>query len=213
MAQQKLSGMELDQIKEIVNIGASHASTALSQLVSGKVMITIPTALVDQIESNVEQMTLWGNKNELVTSVILKTLGDTPGIVALFLTKDSANRLANLVIKAETGEDAQHGDILTEFKYSALKEVGNISCGACLNALSKFLDMTIVQSVSDVATDMFQAIASSIMIEVGKDSGSALVFNVNLNIESEAIESKMFIFLSEESIAKILKVINVKMGM
>lgn len=209
MSTQKFTTDELDQLKEILNIGASHASTALSQLIGKRVMITIPEALADTPENNVASFTSSINKDELTTAVILKILGDIPGVMAFFLPKNSAKRLAHLVMKIDGNTD----EILTEDECSALNEVGNIISGAALGAFSRFMGATMLQSVSEVATDLFGAIVSSVMMEVGKDTGIALVFKVSFKIEGEDVDSQLCLFTDEAASSKMLAILKEKLGL
>lgn len=209
MSTQKFTTDELDQLKEILNIGASHASTALSQLIGKRVMITIPEALADTPENNVATFTNSIDKDELTTGVILKILGDIPGVMAFFLPKNSAKRLSHLVMKIDGNVD----EILTDDERSALNEVGNIISGAALGAFSRFMGVTMLQSVSEVATDLFGAIVSSVMMEVGKETGLALVFKVSFKIEGEDVDSQLCLFTDEIASAKMLAILKEKLGL
>jgi chemotaxis protein CheC len=208
MENQEFSNFELDQLKEILNIGASHASTALSQLIEKRVMITIPEALADTPQNNVARISKSMPDGEVATAVILKILGDVPGIMAFFLPKMSAHRLAHLVMKAEGNTD----EVLTEIENSALKEVGNIICGAALGAFSRFMGITMLQSVSEVATDMFSAVVSTVMMEVGQDSNLTLVFKVSFRIEGEDVDAQLCFFTDQEASTKMISILKVKLN-
>ena len=45
-----LKALQVDALREVANIGAGHAATALSQMVGGPIMISVPTANVARIE-------------------------------------------------------------------------------------------------------------------------------------------------------------------
>lgn len=208
MTNQDFSNFELDQLKEILNIGASHASTALSQLIEKRVMITIPEALADSPQNNVIRISEAMPEGEVATAVILKILGDVPGVMAFFLPKNSAHRLAHLVLKSDGNTD----EVLTDIEHSALKEVGNIICGAALGAFSKFIGVTMLQSVSEVATDMFGAIVSTVLMEVGQDSSLTLVFKVSFKIEGEDVDSQLCLFTNDESSNKMISILKAKLN-
>lgn len=209
MTTQNFSNFELDQLKEILNIGASHASTALSQLIGKRVLITIPEALADSPAKNVSSITGLMDEKEIATAVILKILGDVPGVMSFFMLKDSAHTLAHLVLKTEGNTK----EFLSEYEESALKEVGNIICGAALSAFSKFLDITMLQSISEVATDMFSSIVSTVMVEAGKESELALVFKVTFKIEGEDINAQLCLFTDEYASAQMLSILKNKLNM
>ena len=46
----RLSGEQLDALKEVANIGSGHAATSLSQLMNKKVMVRVPKILTGPLE-------------------------------------------------------------------------------------------------------------------------------------------------------------------
>jgi len=77
----KLNEFQLDQLKEIMNIGASHASNALSQMVKQKVGLTIPYAYVDTAH-NIKQYI--NNPQEKTKATLIKVSGDIDGLIYLY---------------------------------------------------------------------------------------------------------------------------------
>lgn len=198
MAENNMTSFELDQLKEVINIGASHASTALSQMIHKRVTLNVPEVFVDQVENIIKYI---GNEQEVVTAVLLKVLGDAPGIMTFLFPRGSDNDLIRLL----TGKERKPGKILDDYEVSVLKEVGNILSGASLNAFSKFLNINIVQSVSEIATNMLGAIINSVMAEIGQTSEKALIAKVNMTVEGEGIKTQLFFFIDPESTMKILR--------
>ena len=138
-----LSNFERDQLVEVANIGADHASTALSQMVKKRVSIRVPEAYVDRIEKLVKYM---GDPKDLVTAVLLKILGDAPGIMLLIFTPASALNLTSLLTKKRQ----KNPKVLDEIDRSALKELGNILSGASMTALARFLNINLLQSMDHI---------------------------------------------------------------
>lgn len=192
-----LTEFELDQLKEIVNIGTSSASTALSQMIGKKVLVNILDVNFDTVEESVEYI---GESSEVVTAVLLRLLGDATGMMLFVFPEESGHRTVRLI--AKTGIIKE---FLTEYDRSLLREVGNILAGACLTALSKFIGLNVYHSVAEVATDMLGAIVSSAMAEVGKASDIALIFKVNMTIEDEDIKTQLFFMLDPAFTTKMLK--------
>lgn len=193
-----LTDFERDQLIEVVNIGAGNASTALSQMVGKKVTINVPDVLVDRVEAVPQFL---GESENIMTVVVLKLLGDAPGVMLLMFPPQSALRLAGLLTK----EHKKDIKVLDELDRSALREVGNVLSGAGMTALSKFLDMNILQSVPDAATDMLGAVVDTVLAEVGRESDIVLVFNVNFKIEEEDIDGQLFFLFDPKATAKILE--------
>lgn len=200
----KISDFELDQIKEVVNIGASYASTALNQLAKRKIFITVPEVKIIKIEKTVEYI---GNSEKIATAVLLKILGDTTGIMFFLFPDDSGLRLARLITKSK-----ETSSVLSDFDRSALKEVGNILSGAFLTVLSKFLGISMLYSVSEVATDTLGSIINSVMAEVGRASDVALIFKVKMSIENENIPTQLYFLADPQFTNQILTITKEKIS-
>lgn len=197
----KLTSFEKDQLVEIINIGASNASTALSQMVGRQVRASIPEGFVDHAEKIPEFI---GKSEKVVTVVLLKVLGDIFGTALLVFPSQGALKLAKLLVNSQRKEL-----VLDELDRSALREVGNILLGASLSALSKFLDMNILQSVPDIATDMLGSVIDSVIAEMGKASDIILGFKVQLSIEEDSgkdeIQLQLFFVFDTGTTKKILE--------
>lgn len=192
----KVSDFELDQLKETVNIGASHASTALSQLTKKRIGITVPEVHIDSVEKSIDYV---GAKEKISTSVIVNILGDSTGIMFFLFKDNNGQKLAHLITKGQDGNE-----MLTEEDRSVLSEVGNILSGACLTALSKFLGINMLHSVSEVVTDILGSIINSVVKEIRKASDVALVFKVTLSVDGEDIETDMFFLMDPEFTDRVL---------
>ena len=51
-----LNPLQLDALREVANIGAGHAATALSQMTGGTIMISVPTIHVTRLEDVPNQL-------------------------------------------------------------------------------------------------------------------------------------------------------------
>lgn len=197
-----IADYQLDQLKEIMNIGASHASTALSQMIKKKVSLTVPNAYVDEVQ-NIN--TYIKNKDQEVTAALLKIFGDANGSMFFMFNDESDFELSKLLIS-----DFKNVKNVRELEISAVKEVGNILAGASLSAFAKFLDMNLLHSVSDVVVDTTDSIINSIVSEIGKTSGVALTFEVGFTIVGTDIKTRFFFFIDPNATASILKALDKK---
>ena len=155
---EEMSTTYYDVLKEIGNIGAGNATTALASLLQSKVDMKVPNVMVLDFK-DVGNM-LGGEEQELVAAY-LGVEGDITGSI-LFLVKEE---VALHLVKKLMGDYAQ--DIRGEMEQSALKEISNIITGAYLNALSTMTGLRIEPSVPDLTIDMAGAILSVPAIEFG----------------------------------------------
>src|SRR2546422_6140342 len=71
-----LKALQLDGLKEVANMGAGHAATALSQLTNRRIMISVPEINIARLEEVPE---LLGNASDVVAAVLMHMLGDLTG--------------------------------------------------------------------------------------------------------------------------------------
>jgi len=134
-----LSPQRIDALKEVANIGAGHAATALSLMTGARIMIDVPTINVAPLSELIPGIAEEGAQ---IVSVLMDMHGSLKGHTLLALPLVTGRRLADLMLRRER-RDGGALDLLEE---SALKEAGNILGGAYMTALSEFLGMTLLPS-------------------------------------------------------------------
>src|SRR3989441_10363797 len=129
-----LKELQIDALREVANIGAGHAATALSQLTNRRIMISVPQINIARLE---EVPDLLGNPQDVVAAVLMHMLGDLTGRTLLLFPEAGGRRLCDMLLRRPIGTSNEF-DVLEE---SCLKEAGNIMSGAYMNALSDFIVM------------------------------------------------------------------------
>ena len=152
-----LKVLQLDALREVANIGAGHAATALSQMVGETIMITVPTINIARLEEVPVQMS---DPDEPVAAVLMHMMGDLTGRTLLVFPKRSAVRLASRLLKQTQNEQA-----LSEMGQSAIKEAGNILSSAYMNALSEFMHLMLLPSPPSLAVDMSTAVLTTAYLQ------------------------------------------------
>ncbi len=156
-----LKPAQLDALREVANIGAGHAATALSTMTGQAIMITVPTislARLDQVPGHVAT-----DPDAAVAVVLLHLLGDLTGRALLVFPEPTACRLAELMLQRPRGSSPS----LALLEQSALKECGNILSGAYLNALADFMHLLLLPSPPSLAVDMAGAVLSAAFLQFG----------------------------------------------
>ena len=156
-----LKVLQLDALREVANIGAGHAATALSQMVGETIMITVPTINIARLEEVPVQMS---DPDEPVAAVLMHMMGDLTGRTLLVFPKRSAVRLASRLLKKKENDQS-----LSEMGQSAIKEAGNILSSAYMNALSDFMGMMLLPSPPSLAIDMSTAVLTTAYLQFGTD--------------------------------------------
>jgi chemotaxis protein CheC len=157
-----LKEMQLDALREVANIGAGHAATALSQMTGRTIMITVPTIHITKLEEVPQQLS---EEEEPIAAVLMHMLGDLTGRTLLVFPQPTAVRLAELMLRRPEGSSPDFGAL----EQSAIKEAGNILAGAYMNALSEFMGLMLLPSPPSLAIDMSGAVLTSAHLQFGAD--------------------------------------------
>jgi len=179
MKANELGVLQLDGLREVANIGAGHAATALSQLTNRRIMIDVPQVQFVAVEDVGE---LTGDAAEPVGAVAMQVFGDVKARTVLIFPGPTAERITQILLHAQ---DSHFPDTFGEMEQSALKEVGNMLAGAYLTALSDFLGMVLLPSVPDLALDMAGAVLQATHLDFA-DAEEVLSIETCLRMNGEA---------------------------
>lgn len=157
-----LTAQQLDALREVANIGAGHAATALSQMTGQTIMISVPRIFIAPLEEVPPQLS---GPEDPVVGVLMHMEGDLTGRTLLVFPTVTAVRLAELMLRRARGSSSGMG----ELEQSAIKEAGNILSGAYMNALSDFMGMVLLPSPPSLAIDMSKALLEATYLQWGDD--------------------------------------------
>lgn len=193
---EKVTQDYFDVLKEIGNIGAGNAMTALSQMLQCKVDMRVPQVKLMEFK---EVGAMMGGEEQLMVGVYLAVEGDITGSIMFLVKQDSAKHLVNKLMMGMGSE----GPELNEMELSAMKEVSNIITGAYLNSLSTLTNLKIYPSPPELTMDMAGAILSVPAIEFGTIGDKILLIQSQFYDEVE-IEGYFILIPDLESYGKIL---------
>lgn len=193
----ELNAMEFDVLREIGNIGAGNATTALSQLINAKIDMKVPNV---ELLGFKDLADIIGGPENLIVGILLTLEGQIDGMMMFMLEQDSAHHIVNMIM----GRDINSFEEFSEMDLSALNEIGNIIAGAYLSAISTLTNMTITSSVPYMAIDMAGAILSVPAIEFGKISDKALVIKTQVYEDDRAVNGYFVLIPTLESYSTIM---------
>lgn len=205
---QKITSLHLDVLKEIGNIGAAHAATALSDLLAKKIDMRVPK--VEMVSFN-DMMELAGGAENVVVGIFLRIEGDVEGSMFFILPIEQANRFIRRLIQDESF-DFKNPPV-SEIGLSAMQEMGNILSGSYLSALSDFTSLKIYPTVPGLSVDMFGAIISIGLIELSHVGDNVIVINTSIfedEVEDhETVRGHFFLLPDPDSFEAIFKALGV----
>jgi chemotaxis protein CheC len=175
----QLNEVERDALREVANIGAGHAATALSQMTDRTIMINVPEVNVRRLEEVAE---LLGPPDTVVAAVLMHMMGDLTGRTAVILPLSAAQTLCDLLLRKTRGTTVDFG----EMEESSLKETGNILTSAYLTALSDFMGMMLVPSVPSLVTDYAGAVITAAHLSFARERDVVFCVDTAFRVEGAA---------------------------
>jgi chemotaxis protein CheC len=198
----QLNDMYLDVLKEIGNIGAGNATTAISNMLNLKMDMSVPNVELMPVEKIGGAI---GSEEQVVVGIMLGVETDVNGSMMFLMDMGSAHKMVNLLMM----RDVNYNNDFDEMDLSALKEIGNIIAGSYLSALSGLTNLTISLTVPYVSVDMAAAILSVPAIQFGLISDKALMIKTEIGGDNK-IDGYFILMPDEESFEKILASLGVQ---
>lgn len=183
----EMDHMQFDVLKEIGNIGAGNATTALSAMINSKVDMRVPNVALLEFKDLAEAL---GGADNIVVGILLTLEGEINGMMMFMVERADAARLVNILM----GRPLDNDEEFSEIEHSALKEIGNIISGAYLSSLSSLTGIRIDASIPYMSIDMAGAILSVPAIEFGKVGDKALIIQTEF-FKDEANINGYFILI------------------
>ena len=191
-----INSIYFDVLKEIGNIGAGNATTAIAKMLDMRLNMNVPKV---QLLTFSELASVIGAEDEPICGIYLEVQSDIAGSMMFILKLESAHYLVDRLM----GRDTTIKKEFDEMDLSALCEIGNILAGSYLSALAGLTGMTITSSVPYLSIDMAGAILSVPAIQFGFLGDNALLIETEFG--DDVLVEGYFILLPElDSYDKIL---------
>ncbi|WP_249435643.1 chemotaxis protein CheC [Paenibacillus sp. Marseille-Q4541] len=194
---------EMDILKEIGNIGAGNAATALATLLNKPVDMGVPTVQRVPFEAIAESI---GGDESIVTAVYFRVEGEAPGNMFFMMTPEAAKQLLyhfNADVSYEQLE-------FTEMECSTLSEIGNILAGSYLSSLADFTQLKMIPTVPGFAVDMAGAILSYGLLHMSHTGDEALYIDTHFLEGHNQVQGQFFLIPDPDSLTVIFEALGVQ---
>lgn len=198
---EEFSDMEFDVLKEISNIGAGNATTAISVMMNLKVNMEVPVIKFLEFSELAEVV---GGAENLVVGILLALQNDIDGMMMFVMDKRSAVGVVNNILHKNLSVSAENTDF-SDMDLSVLQELGNIIAGSYLSAISSLTGLCITSSVPSITVDMAGAILSVPAIEYGKVSNKALLIQSEFGDANMTVDGYFILIPTLEAFETIFK--------
>ena len=192
-----LSDLQKDALKEVGNIGAGHAATALSQLLNTKINLSEPR--IDVIKFR-DLATRVGHENRMVAALHMYIRGEAPGQIVVLFDREQALDFVATFLKRVIGDI----EVFDSISDSTLKEIGNIIAGSYLSAINNLTGQNVLPSVPTLSYGTIQGAFRTLM-SILPDQDVFLIESAFL--DKEKVVAGQFILIPETgSLAPLLQV-------
>ncbi len=196
-----LNNLHLDALREIGNIGAGNAATALASMINKRIDMNVPSVRI--LDFN-DVCAVLGGEEKVVSGVYFEIEGDIEGNIMFLLDLKSAKILTNILMGRE-----DQAEVLDEMDRSALQEIGNILSGAYISSLSSLTNLNIKISVPSLCVDMAGAIISVPAIQFGYIGDKVLFIETVLQDGNDTVKGNFFLIPESKSFKTILNSLGV----
>ncbi|EGD52886.1 CheC, inhibitor of MCP methylation [Thermoanaerobacter ethanolicus JW 200] len=199
----RLNEMYLDILKELGNIGAGNAITALSTMIGKKVDMQVPKVKILDFQ---EVSDIFGSADTIIVGIYFDLDGDVKGNILFALDIKSAASLIWSLMGLEVKEE------FDELEKSALEEIGNIMAGSYVASLSTLTSLNMKISPPAISIDMAGAILSVPAIKYGEISDKILFIETQFIEGEKLIKGDFFLIPDINSFDLILKALGVEVN-
>ncbi|MCX6691010.1 MAG: chemotaxis protein CheC [Methanoregula sp.] len=191
---------QLDYIREVMNIGAGNAGTALEQMIGFKTEVTIPVVKsYRHIDIQVMYQHI-GESTNLVTAVRMNLVGQVTGKIVFVVPDKNLALLTSSVETATTGRKK----ITKNLDLSVVAEIGNILAGTYLTALHDFCMLNIYHSIPKIQNEPLKALLLELFPkDDAKNAKLVLVFNQLITVADQVITTYILLVPDNGSMERI----------
>ena len=194
----QLNAMQLDILREIGNIGAGNAATALSQMLDRRIEMLPPTVRLCDISEITGAL---GGPENMVVGILCTLSGEMNGMMMFVLEQAFAHQIVNQLL----ARNVQGYEQLSDTDFSALREIGNIMAGSFATAVSALTNMRIGLSVPGIAIDMAGAIMSVPAVAFGSIGDYALYIEEDIRDDETDLKCRLLLVPELESLNKMMQ--------
>jgi len=191
----------VDTLREVANVAAAHAATALSQLTDRTILITVPDLLLTPLTQVPGSLAGYAHD---VLSVEMRILGEVRGRIFYLMPQRDARVLADFLLgRASLEEDPEDG--LTE---SCLQETANILGGAYTSALARMTGRDVMLSVPRLRVgELLEILSVDGQQETRDDFAFCVATSFHLGAIHPQLSGRLLLVSDSDSLAVLIEAV------
>lgn len=195
--------LQLDVMREIGNIGAGNACTALSVLMGTTIDMSVPSVRLikyDDVKDNLS------TDDACVLGIKVQVTDDLDGLMIHVVHKAFAERIINTFYEKKL----ETLTTLDEMDASVLNEMANITSGAYANSLATLTNMTVNIGTPAQIPGAIEEIMAIPLKEFTSPGQQLLIIDEEFIINENHLTSNMILALEQDSLEKLFEKLGVQ---
>jgi len=202
-AYDKLNEVQLDVMREVGNIGAGNACTALSGLIGAPIDMSVPKVQLLGVDSASDYL---GGGDTEVLGIKIDVKEDLTGMMFHIVNKRFAERIINTFYEKKL----ENLTSIDEMDMSVISEMGNITSGAYANALATLSGFKVDIGAPSTGGNTVSEILRIPIEAYGEAGDKILVVDEQFIIDSEKLTSNLILVLEGSSLIKLFDKLGVE---
>jgi chemotaxis protein CheC len=203
MIYDELTSAKIDVLRELGNIGAGSATTALSVLLDSKLTMDTPVVKVLDFDDIADMV---GGADVVVATVLTRFTGEVNGMTLFILELEEAKNLSATMLHKSYGEDFKEFDYMDR---STLKEVGNILMSSYISSIGTLTGLSIKTDPPEICVDMVGAILSLPISVLGQVGDKALIIDSRFMDDNRPIDGFIMFVADDESFSNMFEALGI----
>lgn len=188
----EIDKFDLDMLREVANVGAGNAASALSVMSGQSIDIRVPTCELLGYQQMADRL---GGADSVMLAMLVKISGDVDGFV-LFMQRLAQARETMRVL---AGYELPEGD-LNIANYEPMREVANILVGTYISSIAEMAGISIIPSVPEITIDMAMAIMNVPVLLYGEVGDEVLMMQAEFLGFAQNLTGAFYLVPTPESL-------------
>ena len=198
-----MNELQFDVMREIGNIGAGNACTALSVLLGTTIDMSVPSIKLLGFDDTSNYL---GGPDTEVLGVKIDVTDDLEGMMFHIVNKRFAERLINTFYEKKLDSFAN----IDEMDSSVISEMANITSGAYANSIATLTGLVVNIGTPNQQANKVRDILRIPLEAFAKTGDKILVVDEQFIIDEEQITSHMILVLENDSLKKLFEKLGVQ---
>jgi chemotaxis protein CheC len=193
----QLSELQLDYLKEIINIGVGRSANVLNKVVKNRVMLQVP--IVEMIKVQEIDKRIGYPVDKMLSIVSMNFQGELTGRSELIFPSTSAVKIVDLLTD-KTYPNLEMDDL----RSSSLNEVGNIVLSALIGTIGNILKIRFKYSIPKYK----ECYSSEIVNSYDSEAEYVIFAETHFFIKDNNIDGSFILFFVVKSFQHFIELLN-----